>query len=39
MVILGSIFVPETPNSLVERGHYEKARANLEKIRGIRSEC
>ena len=26
--------LPETPKSLVERGHQEKARAMLERIRG-----
>lgn len=35
MLMVGCLFVPETPNSLVERGQHEKARRNLEKIRGI----
>ncbi|KAI8465114.1 MAG: general substrate transporter [Monoraphidium minutum] len=34
MLILGCIFVPETPNSLVERGHVEQAKETLAKIRG-----
>jgi MFS family permease len=35
LLILGSIVCPETPNSLIERGHFEKGRATLEKVRGI----
>ncbi len=35
LLILGSILCPETPNSLIERGHFEKGRATLEKVRGI----
>jgi hypothetical protein len=31
MVMLGCCFVPETPNSLVERGHYQQALINLQK--------
>jgi hypothetical protein len=34
IMTIGSLGLPETPNSLVERGHQEKARAMLEKIRG-----
>jgi hypothetical protein len=34
MVMLGCCFVPETANSLVERGHYQQALINLQKIRG-----
>jgi MFS family permease len=34
LLILGSILAPETPNSLIERGHFEKGRATLEKVRG-----
>ncbi|GBF93250.1 hypothetical protein Rsub_05982 [Raphidocelis subcapitata] len=34
LLMLGCILVPETPNSLVERGHEDKARAVLAKIRG-----
>lgn len=34
IMTIGSLGLPETPNSLVERGHHEKARAMLEKIRG-----
>eukprot|EP00249_Psilotum_nudum_P014959 c25091_g1_i1 orf=204-1778(-) len=34
IMTLGSLFLPDTPNSLIERGHPEKGRAMLEKIRG-----
>lgn len=34
ILTLGGIFLPETPNSLMERGHYEKAHNILIKIRG-----
>lgn len=34
LMTLGGIFVPETPNSLVERGKTEEGRKILEKIRG-----
>lgn len=34
IMMTGSLGLPETPNSLMERGHQEKARAMLEKIRG-----
>ncbi|XP_042486542.1 sugar transport protein 10-like [Macadamia integrifolia] len=30
----GSLLLPDTPNSLLERGHMEKAKSMLEKIRG-----
>ena len=32
--LAGGLFLPETPNSLIERGHYGKGRAVLEKVRG-----
>ncbi|XP_012067145.1 sugar transport protein 10 [Jatropha curcas] len=34
MIIVGSLFLPDTPNSILERGHPEKAKAMLRKIRG-----
>ena len=34
MIIIGSIFLPDSPNSLIERGHEDRARKELEKIRG-----
>ncbi|PKA47917.1 Sugar carrier protein C [Apostasia shenzhenica] len=34
IITLGSLFLPDTPNSLIERGHDDKARAMLRKIRG-----
>ena len=35
ILTLAAIFLPETPNSLAERGHIEKARCVLVKIRGM----
>lgn len=34
LMTIGGIFLPETPNSLVERGYKEKGKKVLEKIRG-----
>ncbi|KAM0951896.1 putative major facilitator, sugar transporter, major facilitator superfamily [Dioscorea sansibarensis] len=34
IITLGSLFLPDTPNSLIERGHDEKAREMLRRIRG-----
>lgn len=34
IITLGSIFLPDTPNSLIERGYADKARKMLVKIRG-----
>ena len=31
---IGSLFLPDTPNSILERGHTEKAKQMLRKIRG-----
>ncbi|XP_047258966.1 sugar transport protein 14 [Capsicum annuum] len=33
-MFVGGLFLPETPNSLVEQGKLEKARQVLEKVRG-----
>ncbi|KAJ4835656.1 hypothetical protein Tsubulata_021705 [Turnera subulata] len=35
IITLGALYLPETPNSLLERGHYEKAKKLLKKLRGI----
>lgn len=37
IIILGSFFLPETPNSLIERGKFDEARAQLVRIRGIKN--
>ncbi|KAL0305830.1 UNVERIFIED_CONTAM: Sugar carrier protein C [Sesamum radiatum] len=37
IVTLGSLVLPETPNSLIERGKQDDARANLQRIRGVRN--
>ncbi|KAK8970576.1 Sugar transport protein 14 [Platanthera guangdongensis] len=34
LMFAGGLFLPETPNSLVERGMVEEARRVLEKVRG-----
>ncbi|XP_072972318.1 sugar transport protein 14-like [Typha angustifolia] len=34
LIFVGGIFLPETPNSLVEQGRLEEARRVLEKVRG-----
>lgn len=34
IITLGSLFLLETPNSLIDRGHEEKAKSMLCKIRG-----
>uniref|UniRef100_A0A0D9W5P9 Major facilitator superfamily (MFS) profile domain-containing protein n=1 Tax=Leersia perrieri TaxID=77586 RepID=A0A0D9W5P9_9ORYZ len=34
VIVVGALFVPDTPSSLVLRGHKEKARASLQRIRG-----
>ncbi|KAG0497523.1 hypothetical protein HPP92_002214 [Vanilla planifolia] len=35
IITVGAIVLPETPNSLVERGKEDKARAMLRRIRGV----
>ncbi|CAN1164991.1 Sugar transport protein 10 [Linum perenne] len=34
MIIIGSIFLPDTPNSILERGDTDTAREMLKKVRG-----
>ena len=34
MIVVGSFFLPDTPNSILERGYPEKAKKMLQKIRG-----
>ncbi|XP_016446212.1 sugar transport protein 14 [Nicotiana tabacum] len=34
IMFIGGLFLPETPNSLVEQGRLEEARQVLEKVRG-----
>ncbi|KAJ1440104.1 Sugar/inositol transporter [Sesbania bispinosa] len=36
LMTVGGIFLPETPNSLIERGLQERGRKLLEKIRGTK---
>lgn len=35
IVALGGVILPDSPVSYVERGHMEKARAVLVRIRGV----
>lgn len=37
MMTFGAIILPDTPNSILERGHPEKARKMLQKIRGTQN--
>ncbi|KAF6153326.1 hypothetical protein GIB67_003516 [Kingdonia uniflora] len=34
IMTVGSLFLPDTPNSLIDRGHREKARMMLQRVRG-----
>ncbi|XP_015874472.3 sugar transport protein 10 [Ziziphus jujuba] len=34
LMTIGAIFLPETPNSIIERGQVDKAKIMLQKIRG-----
>ncbi|KAM1061935.1 hypothetical protein ACFX14_026231 [Malus domestica] len=36
LMFVGGLFLPETPNSLVEQGRLEEARTILEKVRGTK---
>ncbi|KAL6567461.1 Transcription factor stp1 [Orobanche gracilis] len=35
IITVGSLVLPETPNSLIERGNQEEAREKLKRIRGV----
>lgn len=35
IIVAGALFVPDTPSSLVLRGEPDKARASLQRIRGL----
>ncbi|XP_022949260.1 sugar transport protein 10-like [Cucurbita moschata] len=35
MMSVGALFLPDTPNSILERGNTEKAKQMLKKIRGL----
>ncbi|KAJ7942641.1 putative Sugar transporter [Quillaja saponaria] len=37
LMVVGSLLLPDTPNSILERGYNEKARAMLQKIRGTKN--
>lgn len=35
IIAVGSFFLPNTPNSLIKRGQHDKAKAILQRIRGL----
>ncbi|KAJ1391678.1 Sugar/inositol transporter [Sesbania bispinosa] len=35
IITIGSLVLPETPNSMIERGDHDGARAHLQRIRGV----
>ncbi len=35
-LLSGGLFLPETPNSLVERGYLSEAKSVLQKVRGTK---
>lgn len=37
VMFVGGLFLPETPNSLVEQGRLEEAKRILEKVRGTKN--
>ncbi|KAJ8768712.1 hypothetical protein K2173_023616 [Erythroxylum novogranatense] len=37
VMFVGGVFLPETPNSLVERGYIDEGRKILEKVRGTKN--
>ena len=34
ILLIGGLILPDTPNSLIERGHMEKGRVVLQRVRG-----
>lgn len=35
IITIGSLVLPDTPNSMIERGQHEEARAKLRRVRGV----
>ncbi|KAH9796700.1 Sugar transport protein 1 [Citrus sinensis] len=35
IITVGSMILPDTPNSIIERGRHEEAREELRKVRGV----
>ncbi|KAL9257476.1 Sugar carrier protein C-like protein [Drosera capensis] len=35
IITVGALVLPDTPNSLIERGHHDEARGNLRRVRGV----
>ncbi|CAM8893623.1 unnamed protein product [Rhodiola kirilowii] len=36
IITIGSIVLPDTPNSLIERGKHDKAKKQLKRVRGVK---
>lgn len=37
IIIIGSIFLPDTPNSMIERGKRDEAKRQLQRVRGVQN--
>lgn len=37
ILLVGGLSLPDSPNSLIERGHFEEGRAVLQRIRGTKN--
>ncbi|KAJ6292455.1 hypothetical protein OIU78_024598 [Salix suchowensis] len=35
IIVVGSLILPDTPNSLIERGQHDEAREKLKRVRGV----
>ncbi|KAJ6769735.1 SOLUTE CARRIER FAMILY 2 FACILITATED GLUCOSE TRANSPORTER [Salix purpurea] len=35
IIVVGSLVLPDTPNSLIERGQHDEAREKLKRVRGV----
>lgn len=35
IITVGSLVLPDTPNSMIERGQHDEARAKLQRVRGV----
>ncbi|CAB4306354.1 unnamed protein product [Prunus armeniaca] len=35
IITIGSLVLPDTPNSMIERGQHDEAKAKLQRIRGV----
>ena len=37
ILLLGGLLLPDSPNSLIERGHFKEGKAVLQHIRGTKN--